>query len=284
MREISSSRTFGGTQSVYAHMSEACHCEMKFSVFTPPVEIHGAGPYPTLFWLSGLTCTEQNFIIKSGFQRYAADLGFMVIGPDTSPRGPDHDGAEVPDDPEGSFDFGIAAGFYLNATQDPWAKNYQMYDYVADELPSLVKGNLPSDAGRMGIFGHSMGGHGALTVHLKNPDQFRTCSAFAPIAAPSEGPWGQKAFTNYLGENRKSWAAYDATNLVAEKPSAADILIDQGAADEWLDAELKPDIFASAAHAAGQSLTLRMQDGYDHSFYFIATFLEDHFRWHHDRL
>lgn len=252
---------------------------MKFSVFTPPQEVHGKGPYPTLFWLSGLTCTEENFIIKSGFQRYAADLGLMVVGPDTSPRGED-----VPDDPQGAYDFGLAAGFYCNATQAPWATHYQMYDYVAQELPALIAQHLPTDAARTGVFGHSMGGHGALIMHLKNPDVFRTCSAFAPIVAPTQVPWGQKAFLNYLGPKMDDWAAYDATALVADHPSDAEILIDQGTADIYLEDQLKPALFADAAQKAGQKATLRMQDGYDHSFYFIATFLEDHLRWHKDRL
>lgn len=279
MKQISSSKCFGGTQSVYAHASSATSTEMKFSVFAPPAEVHGNGPYPTLFWLSGLTCTERNFIIKSGFQRVAAELGLMVVGPDTSPRG-----EGVPDDPDGAFDFGLGAGFYVNATQAPWSEHYKMYDYVAEELPALIAGEFPADASRTGIFGHSMGGHGALITHLKNPERFRTCSAFAPIAAPSAAPWGEKAFANYLGADRDSWAAYDATALVAERPSEAEILIDQGAADEWLKEELHPDRFAAAAKGAGQRLTLRLHDGYDHSFFFISTFIEEHLRWHAERL
>lgn len=279
MERKSATKCFGGVQAVYAHESASTNTEMKFSVFTPPEDRHGKGPYPTLFWLSGLTCTEENFIIKSGFQRYAAELGLMVIGPDTSPRG-----ENVPDDPDKAYDFGLGAGFYVNAKQDPWAIHYQMYDYVSKELPALVASELPTDTARTGIFGHSMGGHGALTVHLKNPETFKTCSAFAPIVAPSQVPWGQKAFLNYLGPKMEEWAEYDATALVAARPSDAEILIDQGTADEWLEAQLKPELFASAAQASGQKLTLRMQNGYDHSFFFIATFLEDHLRWHKERL
>lgn len=279
MKRVSSAKCFGGTQAVYAHDSASTHTEMKFSVFTPPEDVHGKGPYPTLYWLSGLTCTEENFIVKSGFQRYAAALGLMVIGPDTSPRG-----EGVPDDRDGAYDFGLAAGFYCNATQAPWSAHYQMYDYVTTELPALIAEGFPADMNRTGIFGHSMGGHGALTVHLKNPEQFKTCSAFAPIVAPTQVPWGRKAFSHYLGDDEASWAAYDATRLVAERPSGAEILIDQGTGDVFLEDQLKPELFAAAAQNAGQKATVRMQDGYDHSFYFIATFLEDHLRWHKERL
>jgi S-formylglutathione hydrolase len=279
MKQISSSKSFGGMQSVYAHESVSTKTEMKFSVFTPPEEAHGKGPYPTLYWLSGLTCTEENFIVKSGFQRIAAELGLMVVGPDTSPRGED-----VPDDPDGAYDFGLAAGFYCNATQNPWALHYHMYDYVTEELPALVNDELPADPARTGAFGHSMGGHGALTVHLKKPDTFKTCSAFAPIVAPSQVPWGQKAFLNYLGPRMEDWLKYDATALVAERPSQAEILIDQGTEDVFLKEQLRPELFAEAARQSGQKLTLRMQEGYDHSFFFIATFLEDHLCWHKERL
>lgn len=266
-------------QGVYAHESVACNCEMKFAVFTPPQEEQDEGSFPVLYWLSGLTCTEENFITKSGFQRVAAELGLVIVAPDTSPRG-----TSVPDDPEGAYDFGLGAGFYLNATQEPWSKHYQMYDYVTRELPELIEKEFPVDASRAGVFGHSMGGHGALTIHLKNPDKFKTCSAFAPIVAPSQVPWGQKAFSNYLGSNATEWAEYDATELVAKRPSNAEILIDQGTADNFLAEQLRPELFTAAAQNAGQKLTLRMQDGYDHSYYFIATFIEDHLRWHAERL
>ncbi|WP_425409065.1 S-formylglutathione hydrolase [Hyphococcus sp.] len=279
MKQVSSTKSFGGRQAVYAHQSGACHCEMKFAVFTPPEETHGAGPFPVLTWLSGLTCTEENFITKSGFQRVAAELGLIVVAPDTSPRG-----EGVPDDKDEAYDFGLGAGFYLNATQDPWSKHYNMYDYVTRELPALIEKEFPVDAARAGIFGHSMGGHGALTIHLKNPEQFKTCSAFAPIVAPSQVPWGEKAFSNYLGSNATDWADYDATELVAKHTTQTEILIDQGTADNFLEEQLRPELFAAAANKAGQKLTLRMQDGYDHSYYFISTFIEDHLRWHAERL
>lgn len=279
MKQLSSIKSFGGTQGVYAHQTAACNCDMKFAVFTPPKEIHGKGPYPVLYWLSGLTCTEENFITKAGAQRAAAELGLVIVAPDTSPRG-----EGVPDDAEGAYDFGLGAGFYLNATQEPWSRHYKMYDYVTKELPALVEREFPADASRVGVFGHSMGGHGALTIHLKNQKKFKTCSAFAPIVAPSQVPWGKKAFSNYLGSDETAWADYDATMLVAKSPSKADILIDQGTADNFLDEQLKPDLFADAATRAGQKFTLRMQEGYDHSYYFIATFMEDHLRWHAERL
>ncbi|WDI31350.1 S-formylglutathione hydrolase [Hyphococcus flavus] len=276
---VSSTKSFGGTQSVYTHESAACNCEMKFAVFTPPKENHGAGPFPVLYWLSGLTCTEENFITKSGFQRVAAELGLVIVAPDTSPRG-----TSVPDDPEEAYDFGLGAGFYLNATEEPWSEHYQMYDYITRELPELIEKEFPVDGSRAGIFGHSMGGHGAMTIHLKNPDKFKTCSAFAPIVAPAQVPWGEKAFSNYLGSDTTKWADYDATELVAKRPSKAEILIDQGTADNFLVDQLRPELFATAATKAGQKFTLRMQDGYDHSYYFISTFIGDHLRWHAARL
>lgn len=279
MKQISSAKCFGGDQRVYAHQSGVNNCEMRFGVYTPPREIHGDGPYPTLWWLSGLTCTEDNFIIKSGVQRIASELGIMVINPDTSPRG-----ENVPDDADGAYDFGLAAGFYVNATQEPWSKHYHMYDYVTQELHGLAEKKLPVDPARTGIFGHSMGGHGSLTLHLKNPDVYKTCSAFSPISAPSQTPWGRKAFSNYLGADEADWAAYDATKLVAARPSSAEIFIDQGDADPYLQEELRPDLFAKAAAQSGQKLTLKMREGYDHSFFFISTFLEEHMRWHLERL
>ena len=274
MKQISSTKSFGGTQAVFSHASETLSCELKFAVFTPP----GSGPFPVVYWLSGLTCTEENFIAKTGAQRVAAELGLVIIVPDTSPRGED-----VPDDKDGAYDLGLGAGFYLNATEERWATHYQMYDYITQELPALIEKEFPVDAARVGIFGHSMGGHGAMTIHLKNPDQFKTCSAFAPIVAPSQVPWGEKAFLNYLGHDATTWTEYDATELVA-RPSSAEILIDQGTADNFLEEQLKPELFAVAAKKSGQKLTLRMQEGYDHSYYFIATFIEDHLRWHAERL
>ena len=276
MERISSSRSFGGEQAVWKHSSRALSCDMRFAVFTPPAERHGKGPHPTLFWLSGLTCSEDNFTVKAGAQRVAAELGLMIVAPDTSPRGDD-----VPDMDPKSYDFGKGAGFYLDATRDPWAKHYRMYSYVVDELPALIAKDFVGDAARTGISGHSMGGHGALTIHLKNPAKFKSCSAFSPIVAPSEVPWGKKAFSNYLGPDEKDWSAYDATRLLADQgPSKAHILIDQGTADQFLAEQLRPEIFAQAAKKSGQKLTINMREGYDHSYFFIASFIEDHLRWH----
>jgi len=249
---------------------------MRFSVFTPPREKHGPGPFPTLFWLSGLTCTEENFTVKAGAQRAAAALGLMIVAPDTSPRG-DH----VPDLEPKTYDFGKGAGFYLDATEAPWAANYRMRSYIAEELPALISAHFPADAERFGVFGHSMGGHGALTLHLKHPDRFRSCSAFSPIVAPSSVPWGRKAFTHYLGPDESRWAAYDATRLLGDRgASRAPILIDQGTADQFLVEQLRPELFAEAARRAGQELTLRMREGYDHSYFFIASFIDEHLDWH----
>ena len=274
MTPISQNKSFGGVQAVYEHRSEACDCDMKVGVFTPD-GIKGTAP--ALIWLSGLTCTEQNFITKAGAQRIAAELGVVLIMPDTSPRG-DH----VPD--EDRYDFGKGAGFYLDATKMPWMKNFAMETYIRDELIFWIKTELPFvDIHRIGISGHSMGGHGALTLHLKNPTLFKSCSAFSPITAPSQVPWGQEAFKGYLGDAPRAWARYDATLLVGKQPSNAHILIDQGTEDEYLD-QLKPALFKEACQDAGQKLTLRMQEGYDHSYYFIASFIQDHIHWHAERL
>ena len=277
MKETSRAKSFGGTTRFYQHRSESCGCDMNFAVYVPPQA--ESGPVPVLYYLSGLTCNEKNFIEKGGPQRYAAEHGLMLVAPDTSPRGVDILGAD--DD----WDFGSGAGFYVNATEPPWAKHYQMYDYVVDELPSLVRGEFEvSD--RAGIFGHSMGGHGALICGLKNPDKYASISAFAPIAAPSQCDWGKKAFTGYLGEDKSAWAAYDATELVKRSGSttgsaAGSILIDQGEGDQFLaDGQLLPDVFAAACKQAGQALNLRRQPGYDHSYYFISTFMGDHIQHH----
>lgn len=276
MERISSSKSFGGEQAVWKHASSSLSCDMRFSVFTPPPQIHGPGPWPTLFWLSGLTCTEDNFTVKAGAQRVAAELGLMIVASDTSPRG-DH----VPDLEPKTYDFGKGAGFYVDATEAPWSANYRMYSYISEELPDLVAAHFPADPKRLGVFGHSMGGHGALTIHLKHPGKFRSCSAFAPIVAPSEVPWGRKAFGHYLGPDEARWAPYDATRLLELRgASAAHLLVDQGTNDQFLAEQLRPELFAEAARKAGQKLTLRMQQGYDHSYFFIATFIEDHLRWH----
>jgi S-formylglutathione hydrolase len=273
---ISEHASFGGKVGFYRHASVVNHCDMRFSVFIPP---QAAGSkVPVLTFLSGLTCTEETFMIKSGAQRVAAELGVMLASPDTSPRG-----EGVPDDPEGAYDFGLGAGFYLNATESPWSRHFQMYDYVTKELPAVVFENFPGSRQRQGIFGHSMGGHGALTIGLKNTDTYRSISAFAPIANPVNCPWGQKAFSNYLGADRSAWNEYDATELVkrngATKP-AYRILIDQGLADQFLQQELHPQNFATACKANGVALELRQHDGYDHGYYFISTFMEDHLRHH----
>ena len=272
MKTISQQKCFGGLQGVYEHLSEECRCPMRFSVFVPPQA--ESRPAPVLTFLAGLTCTEDNFTVKAGAQRVAAELGIIVVAPDTSPRGDDVA------DAEGEYDVGKGAGFYLDASQEPWSRHYRMYSYIARELPELIAANFPVDPGKRGILGHSMGGHGALTIHLKHPQLYRSVSAFSPIVAPSEVPWGQKAFKNYLGDEPQAWAAYDATELVAKASSGAHILIDQGEKDQFLIDQLKPELFARACADAGQPLTLRMQPGYDHSYFFIATFIEDHLRWH----
>ncbi|MBD1874628.1 S-formylglutathione hydrolase [Nodosilinea sp. FACHB-131] len=269
---------FGGTVGYYSHPSAVCNCEMRFAVFVPPQAQNGL--VPVLFYLSGLTCTEDNFTSKAGAQRYAAEHGLMLVAPDTSPRG-----EGVPDEPE-AWDFGIGAGFYVDATEAPWSKNYNLYSYVVQELPDLIAEEFSVRRGRMGVFGHSMGGHGALVCGLRNPDLFKSISAFAPIAAPSQCPWGQKAFSGYLGSDTDSWKAYDATELVKVHPQPdRTILIDQGTADNFLaQGQLLPDLFADACKQAGQPLVLRMQPGYDHSYFFMASFMADHLRHHADVL
>lgn len=275
IRLISSNKIFSGEQRVYEHESKELACTMRFAVYLPEAALNKE-ICAALFWLSGLTCTEQNFITKSGFQRYASEHGFIVIAPDTSPRG-DH----VPDDSD-SYDFAKGAGFYVDATREPWRKNYRMYSYIVDELYELVLEEFSVNAQRVGIFGHSMGGHGAITIHLKNPDKFKSVSAFSPIVAPMQVPWGQKAFKGYLGEGSDLWRDYDSCELARSNPSAAIILIDQGMADEFLDEQLKPELIEEACELSGQSLELRCQKGYDHSYYFVSSFIRDHFV-HHQR-
>ena len=271
MKQISENKMFGGTQYVFSHKSAANNCDMRVAVYMPPQAKNG--PCPALIWLSGLTCTDENFVTKAGAQRMAAELGIIIVAPDTSPRG-----ETIPDDD--AYDFGKGAGFYLNATQKPWAKNFQMETYIRDELTAWMKEDPACDPKRIGISGHSMGGHGAISLHLKNPDLFKTCSAFSPITSPAQVPWGQKAFKGYLGDNEDDWAQYDSTQLVKAKPSLAHILIDQGTDDNFLEEHLRPEIFKAACTEMGQALTLRMQDSYDHSYFFIATFIEDHLRHH----
>ncbi len=268
---------FGGMQRVYTHHSTVAQCLMRFAIFLPP-QIH-QHKVPVLYWLSGLTCTEQNFITKAGAQRLAALLGLALVIPDTSPRG-----VAIPGDSD-SYDFGVGAGFYLNATQKPWAKHYQMATYVQQELPELLKEHSWLDEHACGIFGHSMGGHGALTLALKNPQQYRSVSAFSPICAPSHCAWGQKAFSGYLGADRNTWKEYDACELIKARGwPHQPILIDQGTKDSFLSDQLKPELFVKACEEAKVALSLRMQKGYDHSYYFITTFIDDHLRYHAENL
>lgn len=270
---LSSNRSFGGWHRRYRHRSSTLDCDMQFAVYLPPQAEQGER-LPVLYWLSGLTCTDENFMQKAGAQRVAAELGLVLVAPDTSPRG-----EGVPGDPEGAWDFGLGAGFYLNASEQPWARHYRMHDYVVHELPALIEAHLPVSE-RRGISGHSMGGHGALVCALRNPGRYRSLSAFAPISNPLDCPWGEKAFSRYLGEDRATWPAWDACTLLAGATQKLPILVDQGEADSFLDTQLKPRALKVAAEAVGYPLTLRLQPGYDHSYYFIASFIEDHLRHH----
>jgi S-formylglutathione hydrolase len=264
---------FGGTVGYYSHFSATCNGEMKFSVYSPP-QTEAA---PVLYFLSGLTCTEENFMIKAGAQQFAAKYGVMLVAPDTSPR---NTGTIGEDD---DWDVGTGAGFYVDATAMPWRSHYKMYSYITHELPQLIAENF-AVSDRQGIFGHSMGGHGALVCALRNPDQYRSVSAFAPIVAPIQCPWGQKAFTHYLGQDSETWREYDATELIQSHSFSSSILIDQGLSDTFLRKQLMPELFQAACDRVDQPLTLRMQSGYDHSYYFISTFIEDHIRHHADIL
>lgn len=277
---LSETRCFGGTQGFYRHRSDANDCDMQFSVFAPPQAANGN--VPVLTFLSGLTCTEENFMVKSGAQRVAAELGIMLVSPDTSPRG-----EGVPDDPDGEYDFGLGAGFYLNATAEPWSKHFHMYDYVTTELQVAVFDNFAGDVKRHGLTGHSMGGHGALTIGLRNPDIFKSISAFAPICTTLHSPWGQKALGHYLGGDKSTWTNYDAAEVARNVKGAASfgkILVDQGLADIWLQEQLKPDLFEAACAESGLQIEVRRHGGYDHGYFFIATFIEDHLRFHADSL
>ncbi|MBD1862072.1 MULTISPECIES: S-formylglutathione hydrolase [Trichocoleus] len=273
---ISQYRCFDGTVGFYSHQSSACSSEMKFAVYQPPQA--KAEPVPVLYFLSGLTCTEENFITKAGTQQFAAKHGVMLVAPDTSPRN-----TGIPGEDE-DWDFGTGAGFYVDATQEPWSQHYRMYSYITEELPVLIAEHFPVKRDRQGIFGHSMGGHGALVCALRNRDRYLSVSAFAPIVAPMRCAWGQKAFNNYLGANQEQWRAYDASELILRADWQRPILIDQGTADNFLENQLKPQLFEQACTQVGQPLTLRMQSGYDHSYYFIATFMEDHIRHHAEAL
>ncbi len=273
---VASERCFGGVQQIIEHDSDACSSRMRFGLFLPP---ESQDPVPLITFLSGLTCTEQNFVTKAGAQRLAAELGLALLAPDTSPRG-----ETVPDDPDAAYDLGLGAGFYLNATQAPWAKHYQMATYVTEELQSLLANEARLDLSRQGISGHSMGGHGALTLHLKHPELYRSVSAFAPIVAPSKVPWGVKAFNAYLGADESTWTDYDACELIRKQPSGARILVDQGGADEFRESQLQPERLAAACGASGQALTYNLRDGYTHSYYFIASFIDRHLAHHAEAL
>ncbi|AGW93709.1 MULTISPECIES: S-formylglutathione hydrolase [Cupriavidus] len=276
MELISQHGCHGGVQRFYRHDSTAIGLPMRFSVYLPP-QAQGGAKVPVLFYLAGLTCTEETFMIKAGAQRFAAEHGLMLVAPDTSPRD-----AGLPGEAD-AWDFGVGAGFYVDATEAPWSKHWRMESYVATELFDLVTTALPGDAGRVGIVGHSMGGHGALVLAQRHPDRFRSVSAFAPIAAPTRCPWGEKAFTGYLGPDRATWAEHDASELMARQEAApfpAGILVDQGLDDQFLQSQLHPHAFEAACQAAGQPLTLRRHSGYDHGYYFITTFIADHVRHH----
>jgi S-formylglutathione hydrolase len=277
MEQIGEIRSFGGRQLRFSHSSEALDCNMDFSVYLPPAAEQG--PVPVLYWLSGLTCTDENFVQKAGAQQYAAIQGVAIVAPDTSPRG---DG--VPDDPDAAYDFGLGAGFYVNAEQTPWSQHYRMYDYVVDELPALVTANLPLDSERAGIFGHSMGGHGALTIALRNPGRYRSASAFAPICSPLNCPWGHKALGNYIGDDREAWKQYDTTELVKVAERQLPLLVDQGDADNFLTEQLKTELLEQASADAEYPMTIRRQAGYDHSYFFIASFIGEHIAFHRQHL
>ena len=277
MEQVAENRCFGGRQLRFSHRSDSLGCAMNFSVYLPPAAEQDA--VPVLYWLSGLTCTDENFVTKAGAQQYAAAAGVAIVAPDTSPRGED-----VPDDPEGAYDFGHGAGFYVNATRAPWSTHYHMYDYVVQELPRLVTSALPLDGERAGIFGHSMGGHGALTIALKNPDSYRSVSAFSPICSPLNCPWGEKALGNYIGDDREDWKQYDSTELIGACTQQLPLLVDQGDADDFLAQQLKPELLQAAAAAADYPVTLRMQPGYDHSYFFIASFIGEHIEFHRSHL
>jgi S-formylglutathione hydrolase len=271
LERVSESRCFEGRQIVYKHPSSACACTMRFAVYLPPAAERG--PVPALYWLSGLTCTEDNFSVKAGAQRYAAELGLALIIPDTSPRGVNIEGEDA------QMDVGTGAGFYVNATQAPWASHYRMYDYIRDELPAVVNANLPVDPARKSISGHSMGGHGALIVGVRNPESYRSVSAFAPISSASRSAWGQHALTAYLGADRASWSDYDAAEVIRRTPSRHELLVDQGMADPYLE-QLRPDELKTACAASGQRLNFRERAGYDHGYYFVSTFIAEHLRFH----
>jgi len=273
LEAVSATKSFNGWHKQFSHHSNSLQCTMRFAIFLPP-QVEQGKQVPVLYWLSGLTCNDENFMQKSGAQRIAAELGIAIVAADTSPRG-----ENIPDDTNQSYDFGLGAGFYVNATQDPWRKNYQMYSYIVDELPALIEANFAVTQ-QKAISGHSMGGHGALTIALKNPKQYSSVSAFSPICNPINSPWGKKAFRGYLGEDQHTWLAYDSVELLKQASNEIPMLVDQGDNDNFLAEQLKPETLVLAAKQNNQPLTLRMQSGYDHSYYFISSFIEDHLRFH----
>lgn len=275
MESVSETRSHGGVQGVYRHASAATGTDMTFSVFVPP---HATGArLPVVWYLSGLTCTHANVTDKGEYRRACAELGLVFVAPDTSPRG-----ADVPDDP--AYDMGQGAGFYVDATEQPWMSHFRMWSYVTEELPALIAARFPVDPARMGITGHSMGGHGALTIALTYPERYRSVSAFAPICAPGSVPWGEKALGRYLGADRAAWRRHDAVALIEDGARLPELLVDQGDADAFLEEQLRPELLQDACAAAAIDLTLRIQPGYDHSYHFVSTFLADHLRWHAERL
>ncbi|MFV0276980.1 MAG: S-formylglutathione hydrolase [Parahaliea sp.] len=273
METIANQRCFEGEQLRLKHRSNSLGCDMHFSLFLPPAA--RGGEVPLLYWLSGLTCTDENFVHKAGAQRYAAEHGVAIVAPDTSPRG-----EQVPDNPEGAWDFGLGAGFYVNATQAPWSRHYHMYDYITEELPILLEEHFPLDTDCASIFGHSMGGHGALVIALRNPARFQSVSAFAPIVAPSRCPWGEKAFSAYLGEDRESWKNYDSCALIEAGALQLPMLVDQGEADNFLEQQLKTELLEAACASTGYQATIRRHPGYDHSYFFISSFIGSHIAFH----
>jgi S-formylglutathione hydrolase len=279
LEQVSANKMFGGKQIKFKHKSDVLNCNMIFSIYLPP-NASALNKVPVIYWLSGLTCTDDNFVQKAGAQQYAAEEGVAIVCPDTSPRGDD-----VPGDPNKAWDFGLGAGFYVNATQEPWKKHYQMYDYVTKELPAVLKASdLPIDTDNCSIMGHSMGGHGALTIALKNPGKYRAVSAFSPICSPMNCPWGEKALGNYVGPDKAAWIQYDASALIPMAKERLHILVDQGQEDGFLVNQLKPELLQAACLAAKHPLTLRMHAGYDHSYFFIASFIADHIAHHADAL
>lgn len=277
MEQVSVNKAFGGAQGVYRHASAETGTDMSFSVYVPPHET--GAKLPVVWYLSGLTCTHANVTEKGEFRRACAELGLIFVAPDTSPRG-----EGVPDDPAGAYDFGLGAGFYVDATQGPFDRHYRMWSYVTEELPALIAEQFPADMSRQSIMGHSMGGHGALTIGLRNPERFKAVSAFAPIVAPGQVAWGEKALGGYLGQDRAAWRRHNAVALIEDGARVPELLVDQGTADQFLEQQLRPGLLQAACDAAGIRLTLNMRKGYDHSYYFISSFMADHLHWHAARL